>query len=475
MSKIVNLNYVSDRRSWAKKNGNTYIGRGTRELPPSKWGNPYEVGVGKYKYTRKEAISLYEAYILASETLKSSLGELVGQSLGCWCAPKPCHGEVLSRLAHSVPGTPTVFLSSQRTTMDVPSPTTTVHITEHITTASTVISSASITTSTNTTFSRSSEKMSQPVGPRLRSSTPHGSTVQSSYMKIKVSPGKSEPSEVPVPKPLPIEPSMEDLLGRITTLTSLYTEQNNTINQLERKIQHMEEDIVDLNGKLITMNARLSVRDHVVKGLKGEIQRLQQYTRRYSVTISGIEKKRQENSEELREEVLKLVGDVKSTTNEHDIDKFHRNGRVHNEKNQDIILRFKSHAAKEAFYKARKSLPPARNNIKIRPSLSPSQKNLLHKANKLIEDYDMKEEHNPPEFVFANIHGELQVKLKKKSRHGLFVTFHNIDQLVYIIKEAQAIKEADEEYERVSSWADDDGKVNPASDSEDDMGFSSML
>ena len=85
---------------------------------------------------------------------------------------------------------------------------------------------------------------------------------------------------------------MEDLLDRITTLTSLYSEQNKTINQLEGKIHHMEEDIVDLNGKLMIMNARLSVRDQVVNGLKGEIQRLQQYTRRYSVNISGIENKR---------------------------------------------------------------------------------------------------------------------------------------------------------------------------------------
>ena len=81
----------------------------------------------------------------------------------------------------------------------------------------------------------------------------------------------------------------------------------------------------------------------------------------------------------------------------------------------------------------------------------------------------MKEERNPPEFVMANIHGELQVKLKKKSRHGLFVTFNSIDQLVYIIREAQVIKEADEEYDRISSWADDID-----SDSEDDMGFNSM-
>ena len=141
------------------------------------------------------------------------------------------------------------------------------------------------------------------------------------------------------------------------------------------------------------------VRDHIVEGLKGEIQRLQQYTGRYYVAVSGIEKKREEKPEELREIVLKLVSEVKSNTGEHDIDKFQRNGRVHDDKKQDIIIRFKSHAAKEAFYKARKSLPPTRNNTKIRPSLSPNQKTLLHEAQSVIEEFHLAHEQiNPPWF-----------------------------------------------------------------------------
>ena len=474
MSNLVNLNYISDRQSWARKEGNIYIGRGTRELPPSKWGNPYKVGTQKGRYSQKEAVLLYEAYILASDTLRSSLCELQGKSLGCWCVPDPCHGEVLLRMSNMASTSSTISTSTTTLT-----PTTTVHITEHETSPTMVTSSAYIIPSnTSTTFSRSYEQSVQVTGPRTRSSTAQGSMVQSSYMKIKVSPGKVEPV-VPIESAksdVVAKQSLEELFSRVAVLESQVWRQQQYELVQDNLIRQLEKKITTLEGKQMLADARLSVRDHVVEGLKGEIKRLQQYTRRYSVTVSGIEKNRQEKPEELREKVLKLVREVKSTTGEQDIDKFHRNGRIY-DNDQDVIIRFKSHAAKEAFYKARKTLPPTWNNTKIRPSLCPNQKTLLHKAQSMIEEYNFTHEHiNPPEFVFANIHGELQVKFKSKSRFGLMATFHDIKQLIYIIQEAQAVKPTDDEYERISSWADKEGIMNLSAneDDADDMGFSQM-
>lgn len=70
-----------------------YVGRG------SKWGNPYAIGEFG---TRDEVIALYEQYLLASPDLIASLPELRGRVLGCWCAPKPCHGHVLARYANQL-------------------------------------------------------------------------------------------------------------------------------------------------------------------------------------------------------------------------------------------------------------------------------------------------------------------------------------------------------------------------------------
>lgn len=73
-----------------------YIGR------PSKWGNPFadrEGTLAQFKVaTREEAIIAYEAWIMTQPDLMASLVELQGKVLGCWCAPKECHGDVLVRL-----------------------------------------------------------------------------------------------------------------------------------------------------------------------------------------------------------------------------------------------------------------------------------------------------------------------------------------------------------------------------------------
>jgi len=70
-----------------------YIGR------PSKWGNPYTICK---EHTRKDVIRLYEAWIKTRPELLAALPELRGKRLGCYCAPLPCHGDVLVRLAEEV-------------------------------------------------------------------------------------------------------------------------------------------------------------------------------------------------------------------------------------------------------------------------------------------------------------------------------------------------------------------------------------
>ncbi len=66
-----------------------YIGR------PSKWGNPFVLGRDG---NRDEVIALFEAWIKTQPHLLAALPELRGKVLGCWCSPKPCHGDVLVRL-----------------------------------------------------------------------------------------------------------------------------------------------------------------------------------------------------------------------------------------------------------------------------------------------------------------------------------------------------------------------------------------
>ena len=65
----------------------------------TEWGNPFEMpGDGD----RDTVIRNYADYYLPHKpSLTNRIGELRGKALGCWCAPEPCHGDVLKTRAES--------------------------------------------------------------------------------------------------------------------------------------------------------------------------------------------------------------------------------------------------------------------------------------------------------------------------------------------------------------------------------------
>jgi len=65
-----------------------YIGRG------SMWGNPFIIG---YDGNREEVIKKYEFHLAANKEMLDKLPELKGKRLGCYCAPLPCHGDILKK------------------------------------------------------------------------------------------------------------------------------------------------------------------------------------------------------------------------------------------------------------------------------------------------------------------------------------------------------------------------------------------
>lgn len=74
-----------------------YIGR------PSKWGNPFPL---EAEDDREECLASYRLWLLNQPDLLAALPELRGKVLGCWCAPRLCHGQVLAELANGL-GPPT--------------------------------------------------------------------------------------------------------------------------------------------------------------------------------------------------------------------------------------------------------------------------------------------------------------------------------------------------------------------------------
>lgn len=84
-----------------------YVGRGRdpETGEPGEWGNPFSHRRSRVPgvivvSSVEEAIERYRRHLWAE--IRSGrlpfdrLAELAGKTLGCWCAPGPCHGEVLA-------------------------------------------------------------------------------------------------------------------------------------------------------------------------------------------------------------------------------------------------------------------------------------------------------------------------------------------------------------------------------------------
>jgi hypothetical protein len=67
---------------------------------PSKWGNPYKVGVDFQ--TAQECVDEYRRAFGDDGFAKGVIDpeELRGKDLACWCGDGPCHADVLLELAN---------------------------------------------------------------------------------------------------------------------------------------------------------------------------------------------------------------------------------------------------------------------------------------------------------------------------------------------------------------------------------------
>lgn len=91
-------------KEWMEDPNNVYIGRAgivfidKQRFPKksSNFSNPYKIGKDG---TREEVIEKYKNYITQklkeNVLLQEELFKMKGKNLGCWCAPEPCHGNVL--------------------------------------------------------------------------------------------------------------------------------------------------------------------------------------------------------------------------------------------------------------------------------------------------------------------------------------------------------------------------------------------
>jgi len=75
-----------------KESYDVYIGR------PGPFGNPFEIGKDG---NREEVVTQYAEWVLTQPELLATIKtKLKGKTLGCWCAPQLCHGDILVELTN---------------------------------------------------------------------------------------------------------------------------------------------------------------------------------------------------------------------------------------------------------------------------------------------------------------------------------------------------------------------------------------
>ena len=244
-------------------------------------------------------------------------------------------------------------------------------------------------------------------------------------------------------KSTPTSPAVVVKKMSLAQLQEIVESQELMIKKLKEDAEAKDILIKSLEGKIVNLQGQVSanlslqyVRDRVTDELKEQLVNLQQYTRRYSTIITGIEKIENESQDSLKKEVEAILAETNSGTSMNEVDKLHRVGPKRDNV-QDIIVRFKSHTAKENFYRNRKQIK--RRGVKVRPSLTPARRELLDEANEVMKDYETRDYqlNNMPHFVYADLHGNLKLKMAREVKGRLFFNFKSLVELNNLIEKNQ--------------------------------------
>jgi hypothetical protein len=89
---------VINRKPDGVPDGATYIGR------PTIYGNPFKIGPDG---TREQVVKKFEVYFYErlkhDNRFRVAVKKLeTAEALCCWCAPLPCHGDVIARYIEAV-------------------------------------------------------------------------------------------------------------------------------------------------------------------------------------------------------------------------------------------------------------------------------------------------------------------------------------------------------------------------------------
>jgi hypothetical protein len=95
------INIRSAPKGWKENPQYVYIGRSGRGMD-GYFGNPFPLREGETRGATLERYRFWlEQKMEADNEYRERVMELRGKTLVCFCAPQPCHGDILSSIANS--------------------------------------------------------------------------------------------------------------------------------------------------------------------------------------------------------------------------------------------------------------------------------------------------------------------------------------------------------------------------------------
>ena len=200
------------------------------------------------------------------------------------------------------------------------------------------------------------------------------------------------------------------------------------LEKVERRLEEIENKNKKLEEKVVVLESEKAINQNVTRLLSEEVDRLDQYHRRSNIIIANVIKQEHESQEEVTNKINEIIQrDLNLPEVIPEIDKLHRVGKVrerNGKQTQDIIVRFRTHAARYQVYDNRKRT----SNVKIRPNLTKRRDQLRYEATELVND------NNQVNFVYSDAHGDIKIRLNNQFKGKYVYEINSLEELKDILE-----------------------------------------
>ena len=200
------------------------------------------------------------------------------------------------------------------------------------------------------------------------------------------------------------------------------------LEKVERRLEEIENKNKKLEEKVVVLESEKAINQNVTRLLSDEVDRLDQYHRRSNIIIANVIKQEHESQEEVTNKVNEIIQrELNLPEVIPQIDKLHRVGKVrerNGKQTQDIIVRFRSHAARYKVYDNRKRT----SNVKIRPNLTKRRDQFRYEATELVKD------NSQVNFVYSDAHGDIKIRLNNQFKGKYVYKINSLEELKDILE-----------------------------------------